>query len=248
MAALAADLGVMQALMREEELRPLIEALTSRVAEVIDLTTVMVADLQESVGDLGSQRHRRAYVRAAFALVEGVMSGLKGILVDAVPAFGVTLERAEQALLAEEADSLRDDGSGRVAPLFLRAADNLRFTFALGEKVFGEPVPVPYRDRGWAGFKESVKVRNRLVHPKRPSDLTVSDEEMAALNDATEWFKQWSVRFLLASKEASSSCRRSMVTELHNNKLQRTKHGQNGASPLNLVFDGSLRLRRRPAN
>src|SRR5207245_2114386 len=104
--------------------------------------------------------------------------------------------------------SLRDDGGVRKTPAFLKLADNLRFTFALGEKIFGLEIPVEYGDHGWASLKSSILVRNRVVHPKAVDDLTVSDDEMAALVRGTEWFKQWASKFMLAAHEAALKLKR----------------------------------------
>ena len=174
-----------------------VDTVVEKTEEVIKLAAVLVADLDEATPDLSSDRHRRAYVRAVFAHVEGTLSGLKEILVEYGDLFGSRFSTGEAALLAEEAYGLKDDGSIRITQSFLRVAENVRFTLALAAKVSGSPTSVRYDDQGWAGFKESIRIRNRLMHPRSVADLSVSDAELLATNSARAWYKDAIVDVLL---------------------------------------------------
>ena len=174
-----------------------VDSVIEKTGEVIKLAAVLVADLDEATPDLTSDRHRRAFVRAVFAYVEGTLSGLKGILVEYGDLFGSQFSVGEAALLAEEAYGLKEDGSIRVTQSFLRVAENIRFTLALAAKVSGSPTSVRYDDEGWAGFKESIRIRNRLMHPRSVADLMLSDAEMVAVHNARAWYKNAIVDVLL---------------------------------------------------
>jgi hypothetical protein len=180
-----------------------LELLVARVVESTTLVTTLGGDLAYSPEDIAQQRYRRAYVRAAFALVEGTVFSLKRILLEAVQVFDGSLDAGERAMLEEQEYQLQNDGTVRTKRAFLRVADNIRFTLGLGPKVFGIPVVVDYSGRGWAGLKVGIQVRNRLVHPKSPSDLEVSDEELSSVAAGVEWFKKSSVDFMLAAREAA---------------------------------------------
>jgi hypothetical protein len=41
---------------------------------------------------------------------------------------------------------------------------------------------------GWEIFRRSLKVRDRLTHPKRAADLLVADDELTDLMQVWEWF------------------------------------------------------------
>ena len=176
------------------------ETLIAKIEEVVRLAAVLVADMAEAVPDLACQRHRRSYVRAAFAFVEGTLFGLKGILLGFSAHFGTPLEPGETELLEENSYGLKEDGSVRVSPALLRLPDNVRFAFALAAKVSGAPTTVRYDDDGWASFKESIRVRNRLVHPKAPADLVVTDLEMARLDKATAWYRDSAIDIMVKIK------------------------------------------------
>lgn len=174
-----------------------VESVLSKTHEVIELAAILVADMDVAVPDHGSDRHRRAYVRALFAYVEGTLAGLKAILTEYADLFGVRFTAGEAAMLVEVGYSLKEDGSVRVSPSFLRIADNVRFALSLSSKVTGVAAAARYDDRGWASFKKSIVIRNRLMHPKHVSDLTVTDQEIADVGDARTWYKDAIVAMLL---------------------------------------------------
>jgi hypothetical protein len=49
--------------------------------------------------------------------------------------------------------------------------------------------PIDYSGTGWQQLLVSVKIRDRLMHPKQPADLTVTDDEVASLRTAMSWFR-----------------------------------------------------------
>lgn len=53
----------------------------------------------------------------------------------------------------------------------------------------GKCSPTPdYRSRGWQSLLDSVPVRNRITHPRSPSDLEITDDEVAKVREALVWF------------------------------------------------------------
>jgi len=56
---------------------------------------------------------------------------------------------------------------------------------------------------GWRKLGESVKVRDRLTHPKKDTIMDVSDKEAAACNDALLWL--WKTTVELFENEAWSN-------------------------------------------
>jgi hypothetical protein len=42
--------------------------------------------------------------------------------------------------------------------------------------------------QGWTNLRATVKIRNRLVHPKRLEDLLVSEQEVSQSLSAFYWF------------------------------------------------------------
>ena len=137
-----------------------------------------------------SQFTRRAYVRSVFAMIEGTLWVLKQTVLSAEPAPGESqpFSVAEYALLTEKTYHLRSNGSPREQPKFLRLPENLRFTFGVISKYFDPQLQLAVDTRPWEDFLESHSLRNRITHPKRPSEFEISDQEIDTCKRTTAWF------------------------------------------------------------
>lgn len=135
-----------------------------------------------------SQTARRQFCRAFFAQVEGVMYGYKQIALMASDSALVDFSHAEQSLLREESYELADNGEATHRPARLPFKANFRFSMKALAKAFKSDVVLPIPHIGWDKFCKSVKVRDRLMHPKTPASLTVTDDELRDLKEAQRWF------------------------------------------------------------
>ena len=140
--------------------------------------------LQESPPDY----HRRNFVRAVFAAIEGVCSDLKRRCLAKLEAKPTLYSQAEQAILREETYYLNHRGQAISRSLFPRLDENVRFVFAM----FTRPLPIQpqidFTGVGWQAFRTAIEIRHRLTHPKRALELDVADSELEAVMSAYRWF------------------------------------------------------------
>lgn len=127
--------------------------------------------------------------RVAFRVVLSAIEGLISLLKQHVLKVDPHLTEAERVLLLEKTYILDECGNPKDKPNFLKVSDNLLFAWKM---CFRRTEPTFSPDQkcdGWRFFKESVRVRNRITHPKKPSDLHVSQGELRDLQTAYEWIK-----------------------------------------------------------
>jgi hypothetical protein len=151
--------------------------------------------------DSANQNLRRNFVRSFGGFFEGTMFALKGTLVKSNEFFVLPLAPAEMALLAEESYSLNDDGEIITQPVFLKALRNLKFLLQIFPKANGFSFNPNYSDHKFGSLQKSIKVRNRLMHPKSTAEFNVADEEITAIKEATSWLFQTFSELLKRSKE-----------------------------------------------
>lgn len=48
--------------------------------------------------------------------------------------------------------------------------------------------PVFFSDDGWKEFQNAIKIRHRLTHPAKNTDMNISDAELATLRKAVRWY------------------------------------------------------------
>jgi hypothetical protein len=161
--------------------KPLVEFLHLWTTLTIDVRLLDKADRDEH------QAFRRAYVRAVLAYVEGLVFGLKQ---QALANPLAELSSAERALLAEESYELDDRGQARARTAFIKLEANIKFAFAMYAKAADAEYELETGEAGWGLLIESIRVRNRLAHPKALADLHVTDTEKDHAREAFNWFGQ----------------------------------------------------------
>jgi hypothetical protein len=128
---------------------------------------------------------RRQYLRAVTAHAEALTSMLKFLALSGRNSF----TDAERALLTERTHFLNADGEVQESALFLSLDRNIRFAFRAYAGTGGVEFRLDVKTSGWRDFKTTLRVRNRLMHPRRLTDLAVSDRELDAARCAHGWMK-----------------------------------------------------------
>jgi hypothetical protein len=100
----------------------------------------------------------------------------------------VDFSPAELAILLEEKYSLENNGEVRVEEKnFQRFVPNLKFAFKAFAKSHGSS---HIFDASKAPLKEFEDLRNRLTHPKKLVDLTVTDSDIEVTQRVWNWFSK----------------------------------------------------------
>lgn len=146
------------------------------------------ADIQVAT-KAASQTQRRSVVRSGFAAVEGLVHFMKETILDDLHLNPGLHSLAEVAMLREEMYAVDRNGEVQTQPKFIPTDANLRFTIKMWCRGTNDGA-LDLSGRGWQAFKSSLEVRNRLAHPKRSSDLTVTGPEMRAFIEGLIWFLQ----------------------------------------------------------
>jgi hypothetical protein len=129
----------------------------------------------------------RAAVRATFAFIEGVIYGLKPFL--------LSLEKIRPYLKLEEIIILREkkyepDNSGYAIsnPARYEFKKNVLFTIRCFAKYMEIDMPLNTGDKEWSDLLKAIKIRHRLMHPKKYDDLNINHEELMTVRRAFFWF------------------------------------------------------------
>jgi hypothetical protein len=103
---------------------------------------------------------------------------------------GAELSAGELALLKEEVYSVDEEGRVRARPQYVSTPANVRFVFNVLHRVTGRKPRVDYSRQGWSDFKAAVRIRNRIVHPKRLAEYRISSAELATVERGLGWFRK----------------------------------------------------------
>lgn len=131
---------------------------------------------------------RRTLVRSIFSFVEALSYSVKGLAMESNNAINLSI--GERLLALEEAYELSEKGEVKKRPPKLKTIPNVQFAFKLLADVEGSDWTLDTSSKGWQSLLRTSKVRDRLMHPKTLSDLTVSDNETRDAWDSFTWFQE----------------------------------------------------------
>jgi hypothetical protein len=166
---------------------------------VEDSLKAEVTDLMESIGikvpeggiwvwpGQVPRTKARMLIRSMFATIEGIVYGMKQ-LAFAVNRSDGPLTLDELLICKEITFGLKGTGEVDGSSMRLKFEPNLKFAFMVLAKAFHQTFQLDTNCPGWNHLVQSVKVRNRLAHPKRPSDLELTDDELSDAIEGYQWF------------------------------------------------------------
>jgi hypothetical protein len=141
----------------------------------------------------------RTIVRSLFAGIEGLCYCNKQIALAAAALKNIDLTSAEVAMLREESYRLNDKGEVESIKSKLGTVPNLAFSLRMLARARGGSYQIDTTSAGWQAFKTSIRVRDRITHPKDASDLQVTKEEVGSTMNGASWFLDTERGIILAT-------------------------------------------------
>jgi hypothetical protein len=141
--------------------------------------------------------HRRELVRTISASIEGLHWQLKNDLLENCRD---KLSILEQAAMQEETFFVDGHGEVHSQPRYLPLTDAIRLVIEVVKRV-RPTYEIDLTHPGWACLKQTIKLRNRLVHPKKLEELAVTDAERNAAVRGFRWFLARAIEVLRQQNE-----------------------------------------------
>ena len=153
--------------------------------DFVDLMTILSLDLMEAYeriqADPFHQPARRTWVRTFCSQLEAFVYSTKQMVAGFAEFPFVTLSPDDVAYLREEPPP------GAKRPRFLPLKDNIKHMIATVSRGMGFEYTLDVGE-GWTAMLATIAIRDRLVHPKVPTDMIVRDEELKVVTRAQDWF------------------------------------------------------------
>jgi len=141
------------------------------------------------------QSERRVLVRAIFAFVEGLSYSLRVSLLEQ---HSKTLKASEIMALNEEQLDITNSGDVRVKSIKASLMSLVCLTVKQYSKCYAEKLKLECAGSGFEGLVSSVRVRDRLMHPRSDIDLIITDEEITRAVLGFLWFHGAFVSMMIA--------------------------------------------------
>jgi hypothetical protein len=169
--------------------------------EILELLPALVEDVKKAEEKLDNQQYsRRVYVRALFAMIEGTIYAMK------IALFGIAhsssnsnkLKVPDLVVLKGSSFDLDDKGEVQEKEKYFRISDNLKFTVKLVNRLLLSSIDLGVGTQNWMHFVRTVKIRNKVTHPKNLNDLSISDKDLDCIRSVNSWFNEI-IKLMMAS-------------------------------------------------
>jgi hypothetical protein len=182
---------------RIQELNKFIKKPRLLLKDFTDLIELTTDDLQKCLdisntypGDLFWQR---LVVRSTFSIIDSACYKLKELSYCIAKHYHFELSEYDQEMLI----GYKINDEGIIKTGHPPCAKNVKFTLEIASRIFNSN-PIVF-DKNWDAFLKTIRIRNRLTHPKSVSDLSISQEEYAIASDAFSWFQKRLFEITVAS-------------------------------------------------
>jgi hypothetical protein len=149
-----------------------------------------VARCEELLAQEDTQFARRAFVRASFAFIEGVLYWFKECTTEWLePSLATTntINISKFMLLQDELPRIGRNGELETEPNRAAFKSYCAFILRAAAEVRGLSPTQLFGVNGWNCMQQSLAVRHRITHPKEAHDLEIADEEIEAMSEAHRW-------------------------------------------------------------
>ena len=132
----------------------------------------------------------RAYVRAVFAMFEGVGYATRQYILAQAAAGRYQISPQEQDLLSEQTFSVDSKGNIKSKNSFLQFLPGFRLTINILGRCLGREMYVAnaFGHNAYESFQNGAAIRNRVTHPKQTHEIMLSSAEIETVKKAESWF------------------------------------------------------------
>ncbi len=151
------------------------------------LWDVITEDVQLAYKELinsDSQFHRRNFIRSFFSMLDGFVAAMKQEILEIESPEKIDYQTM---CVLKEQQFFIDKDEIKASEKFFPIDTNLRLTSRLFFKSLGGRFSLSVTGQGWQSFQRSIKVRNRITHPKKANDMIVAAKEIQDAINSYIW-------------------------------------------------------------
>lgn len=156
--------------------------------EIIECAKVLGDDVDESEKIMLAENSgiaKRHYVRAVFAWIEAISHLFRHAALSKFEEEELSWDNIPTIhVLKEQAYTVSEKGETRVTQLKAPTASMLLYSLKAFAESQGLPLGFDKGGKNWQSYRAALRIRNRVTHPKIPSDIELSDENIMNVREA----------------------------------------------------------------
>ena len=140
--------------------------------------------------DADYEFHARQLIRAFFAYIEAVTFSVKASSAWRCMEENIHITPQERYFATDTEYDINNRGEVVETSAKISLARNIRFAIALNRKAHKVSAPFDASVEWWSCMREAIRIRDRLTHPRWPTDLDVSGDEIVKVLKAQKGFEE----------------------------------------------------------
>jgi hypothetical protein len=137
-----------------------------------------------------SNESNRTYLRSFFSMIEGITYRTRQILLERHQDNNIILKLEQLIVFSEISIELKDNGNLKKRQKFYDLRSMMLFTYKTYCELYNklDIYKKFLSDNRLNNFNESIKMRNRITHPKSGMDVFINGSDIQIVMSAGEWF------------------------------------------------------------
>jgi hypothetical protein len=174
-----------------------VKAMLARMQDIEQLITISHDDVRSAANSIRAANvsSAMAYVRSVFGMVEGSISAMSSLLLEGRRVWDWSLSDDEVRILW---DAVPEPGCERPSGGRATLTERTKAIFKIGRRLFGPHCRTDYGGVPYRSFREALAIRDRLMHPKKGSDLSITPRELGMVDVGRDWFRAHAKAFFEA--------------------------------------------------
>ncbi len=144
---------------------------------------------------------RRSLIRLLISLFESEVFLLKSCILTYCNENNIVLKPEKLLTLQGKKYTLGNNGRLKEEFMMVKLADDIKFTFLQLKDIRNFDLAISFEDNGWNNLKETIKIRNRITHPKSLEDQKISADEVETCMSGRDWFYSNHINFMRQHNE-----------------------------------------------
>lgn len=163
---------------------------------------------------------RRSLIRLCISLFESETFLLKESLLKHCKKYNIVLNPETILALQGKKFTLGDNGKLKEGFLSAKLVDDIKFIFQQTKEIRKFSLVTDFNSEGWHNLKETIKIRNRITHPKSVSEQNVRVDEIKICMSGYNWFHKNFDHFIKQDIEYLQNEIADMQENLHKHKIE----------------------------
>jgi hypothetical protein len=169
----------------------------------VEFLRILADDVQHALDRTDTESERRNLLRTIISAAEGVSWIYRTHVLSIAKEFDAATPLMDLAF-SEATYSVNEQGNIIEQARYISLTAMIRLTTKVAQSLCAD-LNVDFGSQGWQSLRDTIRLRNRITHPKNAADLSISLKEIDDAKTGFFWFLDMSMHVMEATTREFSS-------------------------------------------